>query len=95
MENKTQEIISPTALVLGNALTRVRGELNMNQEDFGRFLGVSRMTISFWELGKAKPLRATLSRVKTKLQPYLAVEELAIFESIPMADIVKPTSEDK
>ena len=97
MENETQEIISPAVIVwqatLGNALTRVRGELKMNQEEFGRYLDVSRPTISAWELSNAIPMRATLSRVKSKLRPHLTPEELAIFENGPDKTIIKPTTE--
>ena len=80
MTSGIQETISQP-IALGKILTRIRGELKMNQTDFGRFLGVSRPSISAWELSNARPMRATLSRVRGKLQPYLTPEELAVLES--------------
>lgn len=97
MTNKTQEIISPAVkawqLAFGLALTCIRGELKMNQEKFGLFLGVSRPTISAWELSNAIPTRATLSRIKTTLWPYLKPEELPVFENDPEKFPVPPISE--
>lgn len=80
MELVTQEKI-PSVLTPGKILTRIRGQLKMNQKDFGRFLGASRQTICAWELSNAIPIRATLSRVQNKLRPYLTPEELIILEN--------------
>lgn len=67
---------------LGEILTRVRAqELDQNQEDFARFLGVDTSTVSLWERNEVIPFRANLYRIKKKLMPYLTPEELASFEN--------------
>lgn len=70
---------------LGETLTRIRAHLNMNQENFGIFLGgFDTGTISVWELNKFCPTRANMSKVKEKLKPYLTPDELAVFDNQPV-----------
>lgn len=45
--NRTREVEPP--------LKRLRDELDMSQEDFGRVIGVSVRTVSRWEAGDSTP----------------------------------------
>ena len=54
MEKNVQEIIKNYKGELAKCFLRYRGELNINQEDFGALLGVSSKTIGRIERGKTK-----------------------------------------
>ncbi len=49
----------------GTSVERLRLELGLNQHDFGKGIGVTAMTVSFWERGiSAVPASAFLAMAK-------------------------------
>ncbi|MEW6250590.1 MAG: helix-turn-helix domain-containing protein [Planctomycetota bacterium] len=46
-------------------ITALREALGLTQEDFGRRLGVHKLSVSRWERGVARPGRAALQRLET------------------------------
>src|SRR5262249_48871166 len=48
-------------------ITTLRQALHLTQSEFGRKLGVSKMTVSRWERGRMSPTKAAITRIR-KLQ---------------------------
>ena len=45
---------------LGNRIKKIRESLGKTQEDFGKLFGVTKMTVSHWEIGRRDPNIETL-----------------------------------
>lgn len=64
-------------LKYGDVILKERHLREMNQTDFGEFLGVGQGTISMWELGTTSPTLRTAKVVLKRLGYDLLIKERA------------------
>lgn len=61
-----------------NLILSLRAELNMNQEEFGKFLGVSLVSISRWERGEYEPTKLVKVKLNKLIKEYnIEIEEVS------------------
>ncbi|MFE5811391.1 helix-turn-helix domain-containing protein [Streptomyces sp. NPDC056491] len=53
--NEAMSVVQDSDLPAPADRARIRKASGLNQVDFGKILGVSRLTISMWEQGKTEP----------------------------------------
>ena len=64
------------AVNYSKAIVMLRSKLNLSQEEFGKLIGVSFVSVSRWERGEFKPTKIVKVRIDELLKKhYIEVEE--------------------
>ncbi len=72
--------------LLGNKIKQIRNSLNMTQEEFSEYIGISRSSLGRLECGQSFPSTETLEQIRSLSK--LTYSEIFSFENdvIPLSD---------